>query len=344
VPKIDVSVADVATRLSGFTRAASLGPIADFMDRQGGSVSRVLREVDLPTALLEQPEIVIPLREQFRFLEHAARRTGDVYFGARLGQVVRMRELSAFGAFVCAGETLLQAIERAHTWLNVMLQTSTVLALERRETKVRWSIAFCEPESDGRMHNEFLGISYLIDTVRGYAGPHWRPDIVMTTQPHGKPAAELEGIFNTNVSNGHSVTSIDFDVGLLNSPLCRPIAAKDATARFEPKVPEQDDALATIASVADLALYDGYPRIDWVAAKLGMTRRSMQRLLSANGATFNRIVGETLLRRAKALLDDSDVPITEIAFELGYRDPAHFSRAFRRWTGLSPISYRNPRA
>ena len=312
------------------------------MDRQGGSVSRVLRDVDLPFALLEQPEIVIPLREQFRFLERAARRTGDAYFGARLGQVVRMKELSAFGAWVCAAETLLHAIERARAGLNIMLQTSTVLTLERRGPAARWSIEFLEPETDGRHHNELLGISYMIDTVRTYAGRRWRPHVVMTALPARAPRAGLEDIFGTNISNGHIVTSIEFDAALLSCGRREsPSAKSDANVRVEPKVPGQKDTLATIASVTDLALYDGYPRMDWVAAKLGVTRRSLQRLLSADHTTFSRIVGEALLSRAKVLLDDGAAPITEIALELGYRDPAHFTRAFRRWTGVSPTTYRN---
>lgn len=331
----------LAPHFSGFTRASSLGPIADFMDRQGGSVLRVLREVGLPFALLEQPEIVIPLRAQFRFLEHAARGTGDAYFGARLGQVVRIKELSSFGAWVSTAETLLQAIERANAGLNIMLQTSTVLRLEQHHPWARWSIEFTEPETDGRHHNELLGISYLIDTVRTYAGRLWRPDLVMTALPAGTPRAELEDIFDTNVSNGHAVTSIDFDTALLSCGRWGgPSETKEARPRAEPKVPGQEDALATVASVTDLALYDGYPRIDWVAAKLGVTRRSLQRLLRAHDTTFNRLVGETLLRHAKALLNDG-APITEIALELGYRDSAHFTRAFRRWMGVSPSLYRN---
>jgi hypothetical protein len=193
---------DLAPHLSGFTRASSLGPIADFMDRQGGSVARVLRDVDLPFAHPEQPEIVIPLREHFRFLERAARRTGDAYFGARLGQVVRIKELSAFGAWVCAAETLLHAIERAHAGLNIMLQTSTVLTLERRGPTARWSIEFLEPETDGRHHNELLGISYLIDTVRTYAGRRRRPHVVIPRfQPkHRGPGLRSAPTFRTAIS------------------------------------------------------------------------------------------------------------------------------------------------
>lgn len=328
----------MAPRLSGFTRASSLGPIADFMGRQGGSIARVLRDVDLPFALLEQPEILVPLREQFRFLERAARETGDDCFGARLGQVVRIKELSAFGAWVCAAETLERAIERSHAGLNAMLQTSTVLTLERRGATIRWSIEFVEPETAGRHHNELLGVSYMIDLIRTYAGRRWHPAVVMTALPAGAPRAELESIFGTNVSHGHAVSAIDFDAALLGCA-SRAVPA-DVRPDAEPPVPGQEDMLAVIAAVTNLALHEGYPRIEWVAAKLGMTRRSLQRRLSDHDMTFNRLVEDTLFRRAKALLSEDAVPITEIALGLGYTDPAHFTRAFRRWSGVAPSAYR----
>jgi AraC-like DNA-binding protein len=331
----------MAPRLSGFTRASALGPISEFMERQGGSVLRVLQDVDLPFALLEERDLLIPLREQFRFLERAARETGDNYFGARLGQVVRTKELSAFGAWVCAAETLMQAIERGHAALNTMLQTSTVLTLERHGPKIRWWIEFVEPETDGRHHNEMLGVGYMIDTVRVYAGKAWTPDIVFTAYPRGTPRGPLEEILGADVSHGHPVPGLEFDARLLcASRWERRGATASCWAEPEPRVPAQDDMLATIAAVTDLAVLEGYPRMEWVAEKLGTSRRSLQRRLASHGATFNRVAEQSLLRRAKTLLAGRNASITDIAFTLGYGDPAHFTRAFRRWTGITPSAYR----
>lgn len=78
----------------------------------------------------------------------------------------------------------------------------------------------------------------------------------------------------------------------------------EANAPSEPLVPRQQDTLATIAAVADIAIYEGYPRIDWVAAKLGLTRRSLQRRLRMHGTSFNGLVEATILRRSRA--DHSD--------------------------------------
>ncbi|WP_041318806.1 helix-turn-helix transcriptional regulator [Hyphomicrobium nitrativorans] len=330
----------MAPRLSGFTRAASLGPIADFMDRQGGNITRVLSDVDLPFALLDQPEIVVPLREQFRFLERAARETGDRHFGARLGQAVTSPHLSAYGAWVCRAETLQDAMTRAHAGLAVMLQTSTNLYMRREGTRVRWSIEFVEPETEGRHHNELLGIGYMMDVVRVYAGPKWRPHGVATALPRGEPRAELELILGTNVEHGDPIPSLTFDASLLH---CGHAGAggkrEDASGGAEPKLPKQNDDVATIAAVIDLALHEAYPRIEWVAGKLGMTRRSLQRRLASHGTSFVELTEATLQNRAKALLREGSA-ITDIALELGYRDPAHFTRAFRRWTGMAPTAFR----
>ncbi|MBS0238964.1 MAG: AraC family transcriptional regulator ligand-binding domain-containing protein [Proteobacteria bacterium] len=331
----------MAPRLSGVTRASSLGPIAAFMECHGGSIARVLRKVDLPFAILEQRELIVPLREQFRLLEKAARETGDAYFGARLGQAVKSEDLSAFGAWVCKAETLRDAMLRAHAGLNVMLQTSTVLTVSHHGPRVRWSIEFIEPETDGRHHNEFLALGYAMDVVRGYAGPGWRPNVVMTALPSGSPRAQLEDIFSANISHGHAVPAIEFDAALLGNTIYSGRSASDeCAAGSEPPVPRQSDVLATTAAVTELALHEGYPRIAWVAAKLGTTPRSLQRRLGENGTSFVDLVDDLLSRHAMRLLQESRTSVTDIALNLGYSDPAHFTRAFRRWTGQSPRAYR----
>lgn len=331
----------MAPRLSGFTRASSLGPIASFMDRQGGSIARVLSDVDLPFALLEQPEIVVPLREQFRFLERAAKETGDPYFGARLGQAVASPRLSAYGAWVCRADTLREAMKRAHAGLAAMLQTSTNLYVSRDGDCVRWSIEFVEPETEGRHHNELLGIGYMMDVVRVYAGPKWRPRVVRTALPKGERRAELESILGANVAHADSMPSFTFDAVLLDrNRAARSRTEPGPSGGGEPELPNRSDEVATIAAVIDLAVYEDYPRIDWVAGKLGMTRRSLQRRLALHGTSFVELTEATLLRRAKTLLHEGETAITDIALELGYRDPAHFTRAFRRWTGVAPSAYR----
>ena len=331
-------------RQAGFTRASALGPIADFLDRQGGSITRVMNDVDLPLAILDNPDTPVPLKEQFRLLERAARDTGDPYFGARLGQNVRIKELSAFGKWVSEAETTAGAIDRSNRGLNLFLQTGTVLKLEEDGSRARWSIEFLDPGLEGRYHNELLGLSYLIDVVRCFAGRTWTPDVVCTTADRNGESGSLDLLFNADTMSGHHVPTIEFDANVLafgRFDAAAELVGGSGRLDAEPAVPPADDDHGAILAVTSLALLESYPRIDWVASKLGMTRRSLQRRLSERGTTFSRLLDDMLRDRARTLLAVPCVPITDIAMRLGYTDTAHFSRAFRRWTGMSPSSYRN---
>ncbi len=58
------------------------------------------------------------------------------------------------------------------------------------------------------------------------------------------------------------------------------------------------------------------------------------------GTSFHRVLEEERLDLARSMLAQPGPPILEIAFELGYQDGPAFSKAFKRWTGISPHYYR----
>ena len=199
--------------MAGYTRASALGPIADFVEARGGSIERVFRRVDLPLALLDNPDLPLPLSEQFKVLSEAGRDIGDPFFGAALGQLVSMNKLSAFGAWVSSAPTLAGAIDRSARGLNRFLQTETVLRFRISGTRARWSIEFLDPGRDGRFQNELLGVSYLIDGVRHFAGSGWSPPLIRSTCVGAGEAAELEKIFRAPVQHGARVSAVEFDLG-----------------------------------------------------------------------------------------------------------------------------------
>ena len=71
-----------------------------------------------------------------------------------------------------------------------------------------------------------------------------------------------------------------------------------------------------------------------------MSARTLQRRLTDNGLKFNELINEAKFAHAKDKLQDVQVPISQVAESLGYSDAAHFTRAFHRWSGGSPTTYR----
>lgn len=76
------------------------------------------------------------------------------------------------------------------------------------------------------------------------------------------------------------------------------------------------------------------------ALDLDMSIRSLQRKLNWDGTSFRDITNEVRLARARGLPAETELPVTQIAFDLGYSGPAHFARAFRKIEGCSPGEYR----
>lgn len=72
-----------------------------------------------------------------------------------------------------------------------------------------------------------------------------------------------------------------------------------------------------------------------------MSVRSLQRELSAAGTSYADLVDQVRMEKVIDFLRDPGVRIIDVALSLGYSDQAHFTRAFRRWTSVSPAQYRS---
>jgi AraC-like DNA-binding protein len=83
-------------------------------------------------------------------------------------------------------------------------------------------------------------------------------------------------------------------------------------------------------------LHTGDIGMEAIAAKLGVSRQTLYRNLKAEGVTFEQVLDELRQRMALDYLQARKVSVNETAYLVGFSDPAAFSRAFKRWTGVSP--------
>ena len=98
--------------------------------------------------------------------------------------------------------------------------------------------------------------------------------------------------------------------------------------------------IADRVRAALLATPGAYPNLDAVAAQLHMSGRSLKRRLQEQGLGFLELLEEARKRDSLQLLGDPLLAVSEIAQRVGYTDPASFTRAFRKWTGMTPTAWR----
>ena len=86
-------------------------------------------------------------------------------------------------------------------------------------------------------------------------------------------------------------------------------------------------------------LHTGEAKIETIARKLALSRQTLFRKLKAEGVTFEQVLDELRHKLAREYLNGKNVSVNETAYLLGFSDPAAFSRAFKRWTGVSPRTF-----
>ena len=97
---------------------------------------------------------------------------------------------------------------------------------------------------------------------------------------------------------------------------------------------------ARVRTVLTQRLQHSHPTQEQVAEILNVSARTLQRKLGDSGTTFSRIVDETRHAQALAHFSRPQMSVNEVTHLLGFSCSSSFTRAFRRWTGLSPSEWR----
>src|SRR5262249_37869251 len=146
----------------------------------------------------------------------------------------------------------------------------------------------------GRQKHDILALGYMLDLLRRFAGPRWTPSKVDVS---GRPImgrVDVEDVLSCELSRGE-VSAIIFPAEMLELPNVR-LGTPDDTgfADDETPLPDPRDTVKCVEHLVRLALLDGRPRVDWVARKMDLSGRSLQRQLSAHGTTFETVMDRVL--------------------------------------------------
>lgn len=252
--------------------------------------------------------------------------TGDRFPGADIGRMFRLTDLGPWGVAVSGARTVREACQTAANGVGLIHQ-GTNLRFDGDAGVLSLSFA---GRSATEPQQHVIG---ALAVLRGIAMLAGAPEAVgaQFRQPYERAGDRLEETFGPSLAFGCDRDGIVIDRAILDMPLP---PFDRATRTHDPL--ETAKRLGTF--VKELLPYGGVT-IDRVARLLGMSRRTLQRRLRDFGFSFEELVDD--VRRVEGIrrVVIGDEFALEIAFMLGYSDQAHFSRAFRRWTGLSPRDY-----
>jgi len=148
-------------------------------------------------------------------------------------------------------------------------------------------------------------------------------------------------------SNRAGEASHAFAVSDGSSPLGAPSTAPDPNEvpRLQEvgvglELPRQDAFVERVQGAIGAALAAGGVTASDVAGRLAVSEATLRRRLREVGLSYQTLLDEIRYQLAERYLRQTDMDVAEVAFSLGFADPSSFGRAFKRWSGLTPLEFR----
>ena len=318
-------------------------------------VSARLREADVQQApLLSRAGLTveqiddrsarIKVQSQIRFLELGADALQDDFLGFHLAHDYDLREIGLFYYVLASSEMLVDALGRAERYSGIVNEGISLRSRVGNETAIALSYVGVERQSD-RHQIEFWLMS-LVRLCRQLTNRRLVPSRVRVIHRRKETPAEFRSFLGCEVEFGSGVDEVVFPgpVKLMPVVSADPHLNELLIKYCDEALAHRPASRASLRSSVENAiaplLPHGKAEAKEIARRLGMSRRTLGRRLASEGLTFSGIQKDLKADLAKRYLRDGDLPITQIAWLLGYREVSAFTHAFRRWTGTAPRQLR----
>ena len=327
-----------------FVRAAALTNYVDIAVAHGLDPWRMVREVGLNSACLDDPNLRLPIDRVTQLLETSAARSGVEAFGLLRVEGRRISNLGLLGLLTREEPTLRQAFLSTRQYSNLHNQ-SLVQRIE---------------EADGiaTIHEDLLtsqlgytrqGIEMVIGVVmrliKVLLGADWRARRICFSHPEPADLSIHRRVLGQTPEfrcdfNGIVCTSADLDT---------PIASADPVMSSFLRKQLKTEAVGHV-SVADevqqmimLLLPRGRCTAEQIAQLMGVTRRTLHRRLSAENQSYFAILQALRVELSRSYVAEVRRPLRDVAHMLGFGDLSSFSRWHKESFGVTAESTRKPR-
>lgn len=265
--------------------------------------------------------------------------------GLEVAHFVCPTTFHALGFSLWASSNLLDALNRMIRF-EVLLNDGCHLHLTKCKNNFNFTMQVKQVEQEDLVAPE--GVDYFLGAVvkmfRDMTGDSFNPIKVKLIRPAPKDSSHWTQFFNCPVNFADSSNQLIFAEESLTRTLA---TGNNALAEQNDKLVEDylckmkmQDIRGQVRSALIELMPLGITTLDGVAHSLAMPPRTLQYKLNQQGTTLQELRDKIREDLARQYLQYSRQPFTQIAYSLGFSDPAHFNRAFKRWSGETPTAFR----
>jgi len=313
--------------------------------KQGRDPASVLAIAGLTIQEIEDSKRRLSAEAQLKLLDLAAAELQDEHFGFRLARDFELGQIGLVYYVMASSERLIDALANAERYcainnegVRLSISTDPDLAIGLQYINV-------DRHTD-RHHAEFWVVT-LVRIVRTLTGGRIAPLRIRLRHLRRPIPADIRSHLGCEITYAADRDEISFSPSVRSLPL----AAADshlnrllldyANEALGGRKIRPNTLRSQIEDHLSQLLPNGKANISEVARRLHTSRRTLSRRLSDEGEAFSTVLRNVKEALARRYLREEHLPISEVAWLLGYRDVSSFSHAFARWTGFSPRQFRN---
>jgi len=277
--------------------------------------------------------------------EEATRRSGDPCFGLAVGARVRINVYHAIGFSWVSSATLLEALQRLIRYRRVLstVDIDVDLALTADD---EWCLTLRFPDPSvaaGRANTDGFARG-MVGLMQAATRPEFFPAAIHLPHDDAGQAERYRAALGPVVRFDQECCCVFLTRADAEAPLpgdnpelanANDMVAERYLASLDPS------RVATeVRELLVEMMPSGTVRQEDVAQRMNRSLSTLQRQLTTEGLNFQQLRDETRRRLAEDYIRTNELSLSQIAYLLGFSDQSNFSRAFKRWTGLSPREYR----
>jgi len=315
-------------------------PVVAALESRRLDADAILRAAHLSREALASIDNRLPLHSVGALWEAAAKAAHDDSFGVHVAETLPRGAYDLFEHLLATAETVGAGVSRLAQYIRLLHDHSNMqLVVEPGCGRLLRTVPTPAPQYD-----EF-SMALLLIRSREACGAAWSPERMTFQHERVHDDRELARVFGCPLVFG----AAEGEMRIPSSVLPLPHVRGDSTvlavlSRYAESLiaslPAQGSLLARVSSAIARRMATELPTLGTTASDVRIPERTLQRRLADEGVSHSSLVDEVRRNLALKYIGDAHVSITEIGYLLHFADPSVFSRAFKRWTGESPVAYR----
>ncbi|MDQ3370424.1 MAG: AraC family transcriptional regulator [Myxococcota bacterium] len=330
--------------------------LLELAERDGASAAALLARAGMAHPRLERglqdlvidddlSDVRVPTEHYYRLWGVTMATLRDPTFPLRLADRMDTASFDALGYAVITSATLGDAFGRIQRYLRFVTDGASWVFEHAGDAAVVTFTQHGAATPEHQYVDEF-SLAHLVLVGRKLTAAPWEVEEVRFRHPAPADIAALQAFFRAPIQFGATATQLRLPRAVLGlrfakgDPNMAAFFDRHIEAVLQRTQPE-DDFVTGVRRLIATALVRNEYALEDLAPLLAMSPRTLRRRLAAEGVTYSALLEDVRRDLAERYLRERRLSLGEIAFALGYSEPATFHRAFRRWKNVTPAAYRS---